>query len=79
MPNGTSDKPEQPSPWEPFIKPEIIGDCDDCKPYVDEWFKRMATKTQDGAPNENRDPSAASDAAVLWKRHVAEAHSEVTP
>ncbi|MDX3387992.1 hypothetical protein PV682_42120 [Streptomyces niveiscabiei] len=79
MPNGTSEKPEQPYPWEPFITPEIIGNCADCEAHVNEWFRRMATKTKDGKPNEHRDPSAASDAAVLWTRHVAEAHSEVTP
>ncbi|MFM9609738.1 hypothetical protein [Streptomyces niveiscabiei] len=78
MPNGTSEKPEQPYPQD-FIKPEIIGDCDDCKAYVGEWFRRMVRKTENGELSNDYDPSAASDAAVLWKRHAAEAHSEVTP
>ncbi|WP_075737995.1 hypothetical protein [Streptomyces acidiscabies] len=78
MPNGTSEKPEQPYPSEPFITPRVIGDCADCKGYVGEWIKRMATTAKNGERNKDYDPSAASDAAVLWKRHVAEVHSEVT-
>ncbi|MDX3386543.1 hypothetical protein PV682_34610 [Streptomyces niveiscabiei] len=51
-----------------FIKPEIIDDCDDCKVFVDKWFRHMNRKS------ENYDPSAASDAAVLWKMHVTNTH-----
>ncbi|MFM9727521.1 hypothetical protein DF268_43600 [Streptomyces sp. V2] len=78
MPNGTSEKPEQPYPSEPFIMPKVIGDCADCKGYVEKWIKHTAKTSKTGERNKDYDPSAASDAAVLWKRHVAEAHSEVT-
>ncbi|MFM9447516.1 hypothetical protein [Streptomyces acidiscabies] len=57
-----------------FIKPEIVDDCDECKVFVDKWFRHIATKTKGGALNEHHDPSAASDAAVLWKMHVANTH-----
>jgi len=66
--NNTTPYPQK------FIKPEIIDACEECKVFVDKWFRHIATRTGDGTPNPHRDPSAASDAAVLWKMHVANTH-----
>lgn len=76
MPDSTSDKAQQPYASGPFIRPEVTGDCDDCKAYVIRWSKHMTKRTAAGHLSEDYDPSAASDEAVLWKRHQAEAHGE---
>lgn len=76
MPNSTSEEPEQPYPFEPFTTPEIIDDCPECEPFVTDWFEHMIRTTKDGEPNKAYDPSAATDAAVQWKRHRAEVHGE---
>lgn len=61
-------------PTEGFTEPEVIDECDDCKAYVGEWITHKIRYTTAGEPNPDLNPSAASDAAVKWKRHVAAVH-----
>jgi len=75
--NSTSEKPERTYPFEPFITPKVIDDCGDCKAFVDSWIKHVR-RVLPGTCERNKDydPSASSDDAVLWARHVAEVHGD---
>ena len=76
MGNSTSEKPERAYPFKPFITPRIIDGCGDCKAFVDAWVTHTRKLLPSGERNKDYDPSASSDDAVLWTRHVAEVHGD---
>jgi hypothetical protein len=69
MPNNSTPYPQE------FTTPEIVDGCPDCTVLVGKWARHMKRRTTTGEPNKDYDPSAASDAAVLWKMHVANTHA----